>query len=46
VTPREAKAVKLLLVLVAALLVAGIIVHTYESQRAYSQETCERWGDC
>jgi hypothetical protein len=46
VTPRESKAVKLLLVLIAGLLVAGIIVHTIESARAYSNETCERFGDC
>lgn len=44
-SPREAKLVKLLLVLVATLLVAGVIVGTVNSQRAYQQDTCEMYPE-
>lgn len=42
---REAKAVKLLLVLVAALVVVAFIVGTVNSQRAYEQGTCEMYPE-
>jgi len=44
VSPREQRAVKLLLVLVAALLVAGVIVQTVNSQREYARDTCEQFS--